>query len=188
MNLPAIMLVCAAACGPFAMAHACEGWRSVATPSRLAFEARYEGAAAPGLFHRFDVCAVFDPRDPVTGTLTVTVDVTSADMDSGDLNQAITEPVWFDSGTHPRARFVSESIEVAENGAFVARGTLRLKGVTRPIDVPFSWQIDGERARLRGALSLQRTEFGIGSGEWSADGPIGHEVNVRYDVSLEPPP
>jgi polyisoprenoid-binding protein YceI len=39
---------------------------------------------------------------------------------------------------------------------------------------------------MSGELSLQRTDFNIGTGEWSAGDIIGLEVDVRFEVALEP--
>lgn len=166
-------------------ASACPEWQSVAAESQLHFFAKFEGADAPGTFKRFDVCLELDPAEPVSGRLEVHVDIRSADMDSADLNEAIAEPEWFDTGAFPQARFVSEDIEAAGEANFVARGELELKGVRRPVDVPFVWRELNGAATMSGEVLLERTAFGIGSGAWAEDESIGHEVTVRFSVVLE---
>lgn len=166
-------------------AEACRGWHSVADRSDLQFIVNYEGADAPGTFRRFDVCLDFDPQHPRDGRLEVRVDVTSADMDSADINQAIADPEWFDTADYPQAQFTSNGITRNGDHAFAAHGTLTLKGVQQAVDVPFTWQSDGTGATMQGELVLQRTAFDIGTGEWSASEPIGHDVTVRFSVRLE---
>lgn len=39
-------------------------------------------------------------------------------------------------------------------------------------------------AHLEGTLDLDRMRFGIGTGEWSHDGPIAHRVRVSFKVTL----
>ena len=125
----------------------------------------------------------FDPLIPADCSLQVIVDVTSADMDSHDINLAIAEPEWFGFSAFPQATFTSTDIR-GDNGQYSASGMLKLKGMEQAVDVPFHWQCDGTTARMEGSLELDRMLFGIGTGEWSDDGPIGHRVRVSFKVSL----
>ena len=163
---------------------AAEAWRSVAEDSALTFIPRYEDTALPSRFERFEVRLNFDPQRPAEGRLAVTVAVASADMQDAQLNSEIQAPGWFGVSLYPDAVF--ESSDIARSGeGFVAAGTLSLKGVQRPVRVPFRWQEAPGGARMRGALELDRSDFGIGGGEWAADGPIAHAVGVQFDVTLE---
>ncbi len=170
--LPLLLLLPALALGD---------WRMIPEKSRLAFYPTWEGQPVEGVFHRFQVFLDLDPAHPGTGKLRVEVDVTSADLGSEDVNEAIAGPEWFDFAHFPKAVFVSERI-LRKGRGYVAQGRLTLKGVTRPVSVPFAL----ERGRLRGRVVLRRTDFGIGSGEWAEDATIGFEVEVRYDVALAP--
>ncbi|NIR59978.1 MAG: YceI family protein [Gammaproteobacteria bacterium] len=160
-------------------------WTMISETSRLEYVARYEGEPAPGRFHRFDVRVAFDPRRPREGRLHVTVALASVDMQSADINETIVEPPWLDVAGHPRAEFTSETITRTGDGRFVARGTLRLNGVTHELDVPFQWRRHDARATLSGEVTVNRMDFGIGIGEWSSGRTIDLEVVVRYEVELE---
>ena len=56
---------------------------------QLHFEATWEGAAVPGRFHDFEVRLDTVDGDIAGATLTVTVNLDSADMDDPDINEAI---------------------------------------------------------------------------------------------------
>lgn len=164
----------------------CAGWQSVPAGSTLGFEVRYEGTPAEGKFDRFSVCVspTLDSRRPTR--LSVRIDVRSADMDSAELNEAIHAPEWFHSGQYPEATFISGNIERNQDGTLVASGELTLKGIRRPVRVPLEWLPDAEGARLTGAVTVNRTDFDIGTGDWSGDGPIAHAVVVRFSIGLAP--
>jgi polyisoprenoid-binding protein YceI len=166
----------------------CASWHSVADNSNLLFIPTFEGTPAPGKFPQFSVCMGFEPEQPQAGRLEVWIDITSADMDSADLNQEISRGEWFDSLQFPEAHFLSEHIESSSNSAFVAHGRLTLKGVEREVDVPFSWKNEGTARRMNGELTLKRSHFGIGTGEWAEAESIGFDVTVRFSVFLETPP
>src|ERR1700752_5215158 len=87
----ALALVCACAPAP-ALAR---DW-SVREGSRLGFTAAWEGADFDGVFHRFDAAIAFDPKDLAASRFDVKVDVTSADTQSSDRDEALADPEWFD--------------------------------------------------------------------------------------------
>ena len=59
---------------------------------------------------------------------------------------------------------------------------LTLRGVTRPQDLGFRLQIDGDKARARGVTTLDRTAFGVGQGDWKSTDQIPAGVTVSIDV------
>jgi polyisoprenoid-binding protein YceI len=164
-----------------------DAWISQPAQSRLQFVVSYEGQEVVGEFHDFQVKLAFNPSDLTAASLEVLVDITSVDMDSDDLNFEIIKPDWFSAGQFPQARFISDSIRVDGRNGFVASGSLRLKGVDKPIEVPFTWSSDDGQVLLRGEVELQRTDFAIGTGEWADGGTIDTTVKARYQVSLDRP-
>lgn len=180
MNLRALVLLFFA---PVAVGQSSQ-WRAVPDMSQLTFVATYEQQPATGLFHDFQVDLRFDPAHPENGALDVTVDIASADMHSSDINDAIQAPEWFGAAEHPTAHFSSTTITGTGPQQFVARGKLALKGAARSIDVPFRWESDGAEATMTGSLTLPRTDFDIGTGQWSAGHPIGLDIKVSFRVRL----
>jgi polyisoprenoid-binding protein YceI len=159
-------------------------WRMDATASRLEFIASYEKATAPGVFKEFDTRLSFDADKLAGSKLEVIVRIASADMNSGDINNAIRTADWFDASRFPQAEFRSTDIRRAETNRYVARGTLNLKGMQQPVEVPFTWLPSKDGAVMEGDLTLRRSLFGIGRGEWAATDIIGADVKVRFRVVL----
>ena len=166
-------------------------WRMDAAGSRIEFTALFEKTAAPGVFREFDTRLRFDPEKPADSRLEVSIKVASADMMSTDINNAIRAAEWFDFARFPQAEFRATDIRRTEANRYVARGTLALKGVQQPVEVPFVWTAvpapagaKGMFASMEGELSLRRGVFGIGSGEWAATNVIGAEVRVKFRVRL----
>jgi len=159
-------------------------WR-MGENSILTFESTFEGSPLPGHFRHFDVSLDFDPANPCTGHLVVSVDLASADMDDPDINAAIAEPAWFDVAGFPQAVFDGAKIVAETQDAFVASGELILKGVSRVVEVPFTWSESGNSGEMRGEFTLRRSDFDIGSGEWSSGEQIGIDVRLQFSVHLE---
>ena len=175
-------LVSLLACAALQMAHAAD-WKMEPVGSRLEFVASFETVPAPGVFKDFDVRTRFDPQAPAGGRLDVSIRVASADMASADINKAIAGPEWFDFARYPQAEFHATDIARAAN-RYVAHGTLTLKGVQQPVDVPFSWTPAGEGVTMDGEIVVKRTRFGIGTGEWVATDVIGPDVTIKFRVRL----
>lgn len=161
-------------------------WRSEPAGSTLTFSARFEGAEAPGAFQRFNVRLEPGPDGPAGGRLRVEIDVTSADMFSADINEAIAESEWFNLDQYPSATFESAGITWLGENRFEARGPLQLKGVAQTVTVPFEWRSSGNSASMTGRLALRRGDFGIGSGDWADDDSIGQSVEIAFRVDLAP--
>ncbi len=153
--------------------------------SEFRFETNFEGVDMPGDFRKFDVELYFDPASPDEGRLEVSVDLTAADMGDEEVNEVIAHPAWFASAEFPRAVFVSTDISATSDDEFVARGTLDLKGVKKPVAVPFTWSRADDGAKMAGDFVVRRTDFNVGSGEWSSDESIGLDVRLSFEVGLK---
>jgi polyisoprenoid-binding protein YceI len=163
-------------------------WKSVAADSQLNFIANLEGSEAPGHFNRFDVQMEFDQSALATSAIQVTVDIASATMNSNDLDKSIAESDWFDAASFPQAEFHSDNIRLVHGSEFLAEGTVLIKGVSKPVAIPIYWTQKGKKAEINGAITLSRTDFGIGTGEWEDDSSVGHAVQVSFRVALSPQP
>jgi polyisoprenoid-binding protein YceI len=159
-------------------------WQS-RSDGEFTFEVSFEGVGVLGEFKHFDVILKLDPKKPDTSRLRVTVDLSAADMGDPDMTEGIADTDWFHVGKYPRAVFESKKIEAGAPGKYVSTGILTLKGVSKPVTVPFSWSEKGKRASMRGEFIVQRTGFNVGSGEWASADPIGIDVKLKFDVSLK---
>ena len=159
-------------------------WKMDPAGSKLEFIATFEKAAAPGEFREFHARLRFDPDKPAGSRLDVTVKVTSADMNVADVNKEIRGKDWFDYAAFPQAEFRSTDLRRIEGNRYVARGTLLLKGVKQPVEVPFTWTGSADDAVMEGELTVKRGAFGIGAGEWAASNVIGADVKVKFKVRL----
>ncbi len=159
-------------------------WKMDPAGSRLEFVATFEKTPAPGVFKEFHARMRFDPKEPAGGSLEVTILVTSADMNIPDVNKEIRGKDWFDYAGFPQAEFRSTDLRRAQGNRYVAHGTLSLKGVKQPVEVPFTWTGSADGATMEGELTLKRGAFGIGAGEWAATDVIGADVKVKFKVKL----
>lgn len=167
-----------------AVAAAAAEWHADTAASSLEFVATFEKAPAPGVFRTFDARVSLDEGQAAGGRVDVSVTLASADMANADVNREIRGPDWFDAARFPLARFRSSGVRALAGKRFVASGTLDLKGVVRPVEVPFTWSEAGDAASMEGELTLERTAFNVGVREWARTDVIGPEVKVRFRLRL----
>ena len=159
-------------------------WTMDAGTSRLEFAVTFEKSVAPGVFREFDTRMHFDADKTAESRLDVGIATNSADMNISAANKAISGAEWFDFARFPQAEFHATDVRRMDAGRYLARGTLSLKGVQQPVEVPFAWTETGDAARMEGEFVVKRSAFGIGTGEWAATNVIGPDVKVKFSVRL----
>jgi len=100
------------------------------------------------------------------------------DTGDGQRDAVLPSADWFDVADHPKAVFSAARFEKTGGDTYVAHGTLQLRGVTRPQDLPFKLTIRGDEAQVHGVTSLDRTVFGVGQGEFKATDQIPGKVTI----------
>lgn len=142
----------------------------------LQITVRQMGAEVTGSFADWTAEIQFNdtPTDGSHGSVTVTIDTASLTL--GSVTKQALEAEFFDAATHPTATFQAEILSAPEG--YTAQGTLALRGVDQPVTLPFALEIDGDTARMIGATTLDRREFGMGQS-------YGDETSVGFAVGVE---
>lgn len=156
---------------------------TVTTGSTLGFSTSWGGQALEGRFDAWSADIVFSPDALDRSRVKVTIDLASVATGDPQRDVALPGSDFFDVAQHPKAIFTADSFEAAGQNRYVAKGRLSLRGVTRPVRLPFSLKIDGDKARMSGVTSLDRTAFGVGQGEWQATDQIPAEVKVSIQLT-----
>lgn len=164
-------------------AHAAD-WRMDRAGSKVEYIATVQKNRASGTFREFDARARFDANRLADSQVEVTVVTASADMIDPDVNKTIRGPDWFDSARFPQAVFRASDVRRIEDGRYVARGMLTVKGIAQEVEVPFVLKGEADAATIAGELTLKRAVFHIGLGEWGSTDVIGPDVTVKFSIRL----
>ena len=159
-------------------------WR-VAPGSSLNFQTTWSGDAVRGRFNSWKADILFGPDALDKSRVTVTIDMTSAKTGDDQRDASLPASDWFDAAAHPKAVFTATKFEKKAEGSYVAHGALSLRGVTRPVDLPFKLKIVGDKAQMSGETSLDRTLFGVGQGEFTATDQVPAKVTVRVQLNAQ---
>jgi cytochrome b561/polyisoprenoid-binding protein YceI len=160
---------------------------TVASGGRLGFTARWNGEAVDGRFSRWRAAIRFSSDELAKSTISVTVDLASADTGDGQRDDSLRSSDFFDAAAHPNAVFTARDIRHLGGERYEARGTLDLRGASKPATLRFTLRIEGDRARVAGTARIDRTAFGVGQGEWAATDAIAAGVDIAFSFDATRP-
>lgn len=95
---------------------------------------------------------------------------------------------WFYTESFPESRFYAETFRKTAENQYVAEGELTIRGVTRPVSLPFTLQIrdegsKGKTAHMEAALVINRLDYGVGQGEWQKTDMVENAVSVSVSLT-----
>lgn len=158
-------------------------WAVDHADSRLAFSGSQLGEIFEGTFETFEAEIVFDPENPADGSATAVIDMASAKTGDRQIDSALPDPDWFHVREFPTARFEATQFNRVGENQYEAIGTLTIRDHTNDVVLPFSLEIEGDRARMQGALEIDRRDYGVGQGEWESDRFVGASVEISVFLS-----
>jgi polyisoprenoid-binding protein YceI len=179
----AFLILALALAAPAAQAAGPAHWTVDPAASKLGFQGRMNDQAFNGVFRRWSADIVFDPKKLAIAKAAVTIDLGSAVTGDADRDQAMPTADWFAVRQFPRASFVTSAIKSLGGGRYQAVGDLAIRGVHKPVTLPFTLAISGDTARMNGALVLNRTAFGVGQGRWSTKDVVDTSVTVNVALT-----
>lgn len=165
-----------------AQAASATAWTVDAGRSRLQFRATAAGAAFTGRIGQWTAAIRFDPRNLAGSSLNVDIDVGSIRTGDAQRDEYLPTADWLNTARHPRARFASSQIRSLGGNRYEAAGTLTIRGVSRPLTLPFTVDISGANATARGSIGLNRNAFGVGQGQWAGEDTVARVVTVSFEV------
>jgi polyisoprenoid-binding protein YceI len=178
MRVLAAALVALATAGPACAAH----W-NVEPASKLGFSVVWGGEPLNGVFKRWKADIEFDPADLAHAHVAATIDTGSVVTDYQDGDSGLKGDIGFAVDRFPAARFETTGFRRLPDGSYVADAKLTIRGITKPVQLPFKLAIQGNRAHVTGRTTVIRTDFGVGQGEWAAPEPVEHKVTVTLDLT-----
>jgi len=134
-----------------------------------------------GRFNRWRADIRFDPENLEASSARVTIELASA-VDGVALHERnLPTAPWFNVTATPNATFHATSFRHRSGANYEARGELTIRGRARNITLPFTLNIEGNRAIMDGRTTIDRNDFDIGK-DTEADDMISREVEVILHV------
>jgi polyisoprenoid-binding protein YceI len=159
------------------------GWNVAYAKSKLGFTVQWSNEPFSASFKSWKADIDFDPADLAHAHAAVTIDMASEASDEEDFDSGIRGGLGFDTQQFATAKFVTTGFAHKSGNNYVATGNLTIRGVTKPVTLPFTLAVSGKTAHMTGSAQVMRLDFGIGEGEWAGDTPVSHAVTVTVDLT-----
>lgn len=179
---PVLFAVAALTIAAPAYAATAPSWVVDKAASKIGFSSSMSGEAFSGSFRKWDSTIRFDPKNLAGSSVTTTVDMTSAATGDEDRDESLPTAQWFSAASFPKATFAATKFKALGGNRYQADGTLTMRGVSKPVSLPFTLTITGDVAKMTSSINLNRLAFGVGTGEWASTTVV--PANVRVDISL----
>ena len=153
--------------------------------SSLVFAGSYQGEVFTGRFPGFETRMSFDPARLAASRLEVTIPLATATTSNAEYDEQMRGDAFFDAGRYAQAHYVATKFRALGNGRYAADGILSLHGVSKPVVLTFTWT-PGAQPVLAGKASVDRLDFGIGSGDWADTALIPNAIAVSTKVVFQP--
>jgi len=163
------------------------------THSGIGFVARHAMVTkVRGSFKHFEGTGYLDGTDPANSKIDVTIEAKSIDTGNEERDQHLRSNDFFDMAKYPEIKFVSTAARQIDPDTFELTGDLTMKGVTKPVTIPFTYEGAVKdpwgncRLGFEGSAAINRKDWGV---SWNAAMETGgmlvsEKVTLVFDLSV----
>lgn len=155
--------------------------------NELAFTFVQEGSETQASFKQFTVTLVYDEKNLAASTLDVKVQATSVSTDYEDRDREIRGADLLSVDKFPAIQYQARSLAKSANG-IEAVGKLLVRDKTRDLRIPLVIRkitVAGKPGlEVTGNVQVNRLDFGVGQGDWSATDTVKNEIKLSWKVQL----
>ncbi len=172
-------------------------WTFDTNHSLIEFAALHNTIAyVKGRFRKFSGTVNANERDLLKSSVDLTIDATSVESQAVQGREdLINGEEMLDSGKYPEISFKSKNIQQKGTNDFVVTGDLTLRGTTRTVQVPltFNGMVTtrmGPAVGFSGGLTLKLSDFGVPFSREFEPGKrvVGDELKVELQIEAKPQP
>lgn len=130
---------------------------------KVTFKIKNAGITVDGSFSEMQADIKFDPKDLDMSTLKASIGVASINTGINKRDKDLQMRKYFDVEKYPRITMTSKKIKHVEGDKYKATFDLTIKGVTKQIDVPFTYSGKENDGTFSAEFVVNRRDFGVGS-------------------------
>jgi len=175
--IPAALLAAGPACAA--------NWAVQPAASTLGFSGTQTGTPFTGTFQRWTAQISYDPAQPQAAHVHIVIDTASAHTGDTQRDTAMPDADWFNARAFPQAVFDATGFAPAGGDKFTTAGTLTIRGISRKLTLPFTLDVSGTTATAKGQITLLRTDYGVGQGDWSTGDWVALQARVNFTLAAK---
>jgi polyisoprenoid-binding protein YceI len=156
-------------------------WNADTAKAKIGFTVKGPFGTVHGNFSGLQATIKFDEKDLPGSSISASVDAKTVSTGIGLRNHDLrSKEEWFNTDKFPRITFTAKKIEKAVEG-YKAMGDLVLKGVTKPVEIPFTFTANGATGLFKGQFTIKREDYNLGK----PGGSVGSIVTIMLEVPVK---
>jgi polyisoprenoid-binding protein YceI len=147
------------------------------TTGSVIFHIKNAGIIVDGKFSGIAAAIKFDENDLENSSIYASVKATTVNTGIGKRDEHLRKEEYFHVDKYPKIEMRSTSFTKTAKG-FNGQFDVTIKGKTKNISVPFTFDNQGSTGKFKGNLKLDRLDFEVGESGFVLDD------DVKIDISL----
>ncbi len=115
----------------------------------------------------------------------MTIDTASVVTGDADRDQALPTDAFFAAAKFQQATYAGSHSRPLAAATIGPLDVLTLRGISRPLTLPFTLAITGPRARMTANLAINRLAFGVGQDDWRKTTVVPAAVSLTIAVNAQ---
>lgn len=144
-----------------------------------------------GSFGKYDGTIVYDPADPSSAQIDVTIATASVNTNNERRDEHLRSAEFFDAGNFPEMTFKSTKFEKTEDGLMIA-GNLTIRGITKEVHLkvdelvgPLQDPWGGTRIGAMAHTKIDRFDYGLAWNKTTETGELVADRTVKIVLEVE---
>jgi polyisoprenoid-binding protein YceI len=155
-------------------------WHLETEKSSVSFNIKNFGRKVDGTLTGMKADIKFDENHPEKSSFSASIPVNTINTGIRKRDKDLMSDHYFAADKFPTIDFKSKSATKTSSG-YVTKGDLTIKGVTREIEIPFTFKNMGDHGEFLGTLSLDRLDYGVGGKTKILGDDV--EIQIKADVN-----
>jgi polyisoprenoid-binding protein YceI len=156
-------------------------WKPDAANAKVNFSVHGPFGTVHGSFSGLEATIHFDEKDLAGSSVSASIDAKTVSTGVGLRNSDLkNKEEWLNTDKYPRISFKSTKIEKSSNG-FKASGDLKIKDVSKPIVIPFTFTNKDASGVFKGEFKINREDYKVGK----PGGSVGKDITITLSVPVK---
>ena len=154
-------------------------WNANASAAQIKFSVKGPFGTVHGNLSGLKSTILFDKDNLAASSIRASTDPKTISTGIKLRNRDLQKEKYLNSDNYPSISFHSDKIQRSGTG-YKAIGDLVIKGVTKRVEIPFSFSEKGNAGVFKGGFTIQRQDYGIGK----SGGSIGNTITIDLEVPV----
>lgn len=167
-------------------------WKIDMPHTSVNFSINHFFSSVQGKFTDFDGMIHFDPNNLKGSKANFSVSINSVNTDDAKRDKHLKSKDFFDANAYPKMSFNSTKFEKKSDKEYLIHGKLTIKDKTKDVILPMKITGKMEHPMMKGTIilgvvidtTIDRTDYGVGTGDWAATMVVGDEVRIHIPMEL----